>query len=51
LGLEPLLAAVALPEVALNLLSSHEPQTSIHYQYVSGIVPFLIAATVLGSPG
>ena len=47
-ALEPWLAAVALPEVALNLLSSHEAQTSISYQYVSGIVPFLIAASVLG---
>jgi uncharacterized membrane protein len=47
-ALEPLLAAVALPEIALNVLSSHEPQTSIQYQYVSGIVPFLIAACVLG---
>jgi uncharacterized membrane protein len=47
-ALEPLLAAVALPAVALNLLSSHEAQTSISYQYVSGIVPFLIAASVIG---
>jgi len=46
--LEPLLAAAALPELALNLLSSHEAQASISYQYVSGIVPFLIAACVLG---
>jgi uncharacterized membrane protein len=47
-ALEPLLAAAALPEIALNLLSSHEPQASIQYQYVSGIVPFLLAASVLG---
>jgi uncharacterized membrane protein len=47
-ALEPVLAAAALPEVGLNLLSSQEAQTSITYQYVSGIVPFLIAASVLG---
>ena len=47
-ALEPLLAAAALPEVALNLLSSDTGQTSIRYHYVSGIVPFLIAACVIG---
>jgi len=47
-ALEPWLAAAALPEVALNLLSSNDGQTSIMYHYVSGIVPFLIAACVIG---
>jgi uncharacterized membrane protein len=47
-ALEPWLAAAALPEVALNLLSSDDGQTSIMYHYVSGIVPFLVAASVIG---
>lgn len=46
--LAPLLAAAALPEVLLNVLSDWLPQYSIEYQYVAVIVPFLVAASILG---
>ena len=46
---EPLLFLGAVPELAINLLSSHGDQTSIGYQYTAGIVPFLVAASVLGA--
>ena len=45
----PLLAACAAPEFALNLLSSFQSQTSIAYHYVAGIVPFVVAASVIGA--
>ncbi len=44
----PLLAAAALPELGLNLLSGWWPQYSIEFQYVAVIVPFLVAASLLG---
>jgi uncharacterized membrane protein len=44
----PLLAAGALPELGLNLLSGWWPQYSIEFQYVAVIVPFLVAAALLG---
>jgi uncharacterized membrane protein len=46
--LSPLLALAAAPVLALNLLSSGGATTSVHFQYVSGIVPCLVGATVLG---
>ncbi len=47
--LSPLLAASALPEIALNLLSDTETQTSIHFHYTAGAIPGLVAGAVLGA--
>ncbi|MGI9539481.1 MAG: DUF2079 domain-containing protein [Miltoncostaeaceae bacterium] len=44
----PLLAAAAVPEILLNVLSNWWPQYSIEFQYVAVIAPFLIAASILG---
>jgi uncharacterized membrane protein len=46
--LAPLLAAGALPEVLINVLADWFPQYSIEFQYVAVIVPFLVAAAILG---
>jgi uncharacterized membrane protein len=46
---EPLLLLGAVPELAIDLLSSHGYQTSIGYQYTAGIVPFVVAASILGA--
>jgi uncharacterized membrane protein len=43
------LALAALPELTLNLLSSTPTQTSIHFHYVAGEIPPLVAAAVLGA--
>jgi uncharacterized membrane protein len=45
----PLALVVAVPELALNLLSTTPTQTSIHYHYTAGIIPALIVAAVLGA--
>ena len=45
----PLVLIAALPELALNLLSSNRYQSSIHFHYVAGILPPLVAASVLGA--
>ena len=47
--LSPLLAASALPEIAVNLLSDTPTQTSIHFHYTAGAIPGLVAAAVLGA--
>lgn len=47
--LSPLLAASALPEIAINLLSDTPTQTSIHFHYTAGAIPALVAAAVLGA--
>lgn len=44
----PLLAAGALPEVILNVLSSHGPQHRITHHYAAAMAPFLVAAAMLG---
>jgi uncharacterized membrane protein len=44
----PLLAAGALPEVLINILADYFPQYSIEFQYVAVIVPFVVAASILG---
>lgn len=46
---EPLLLLGAVPDLAINLLSNSADQTSIAYQYTAGIVPFVVAAAVLGA--
>ena len=38
----------ALPEIALNLLSSTPTQSSIHFHYTAGAIPGLVAGAVLG---
>ncbi|HLE43979.1 MAG TPA: DUF2079 domain-containing protein [Methylomirabilota bacterium] len=44
----PLLAAGALPDTLLNVLSSHGPQHGIVNHYASVPTPFLVASAVLG---
>jgi uncharacterized membrane protein len=46
---EPLMLVGALPDLAINLLSSNDKQTTIFYQYTSGIIPFVVVASVLGA--
>jgi uncharacterized membrane protein len=47
--LAPAALLVAVPELAVNLLSSTPTQTSIHFHYTAGLVPGLVAASVLGA--
>ena len=44
----PLLAAGALPDLVLNLLSSRPEQHRIEYHYSAVIAPFLVAAAIRG---
>jgi hypothetical protein len=46
---EPLILLGAVPDLAINLLSSKPEQTTIFYHYTAGLVPFVIAASVLGA--
>jgi uncharacterized membrane protein len=45
--LSPGLAAVALPQLLVNTLSDFRSMTDPRYHSLAGIVPFLVAATVL----
>jgi uncharacterized membrane protein len=45
----PLVLVAAIPELGLNLLSATHTQTSIHHHYTAGLIPPLIAASVLGA--
>ena len=45
----PLVVVAALPELALNLLSSTRTQTSIHFHYTAGAIPPLVVGSVLGA--
>ena len=45
----PLALVAALPELALNLLSSTKTQTSIRFHYTAGLIPPLVVASVLGA--
>lgn len=47
--LEPLLFLGALPPLVINLLSAKPEQTTVWYQYTAGIVPFLLAASIVGA--
>jgi uncharacterized membrane protein len=47
--LAPALLIVAVPELAINLLSSTPTQTSIHFHYTAGVVPGLFAASVFAA--
>jgi hypothetical protein len=48
-ALAPLVALAALPELALNLLSSTVPQTSIRFHYAAPLLPPLLVASVFGA--
>lgn len=48
-ALEPLLVIGALPDLAIDLLSSDRGQTEISGHYTAGMVPFVVAASVLGA--
>jgi uncharacterized membrane protein len=45
----PLVLVAAVPELALNLLSSTRTQQSIHFHYTAGAIPPLVVASVLGA--
>jgi uncharacterized membrane protein len=45
----PLVLVAAIPELGLNLLSATDTQSSIHHHYTAGLIPPLIAASVLGA--
>jgi uncharacterized membrane protein len=45
----PLALLPALPDLALNLLSSTRTQTSIHYHYTAPLIPAFFAASVFAS--
>jgi hypothetical protein len=46
--LSPAVLAIGLPSLAYNLLSEAPPQSSIYFQYISPIIPFLFLAAVEG---
>ena len=48
-ALEPIMLVGALPDLAINLLSSYDSQTTIFYQYTAGIIPFVVVASLLGA--
>jgi uncharacterized membrane protein len=47
--LSPLLLIALVPELALNLLSSVDAQSSIHYHYTAAETPILFAAAAIGA--
>jgi uncharacterized membrane protein len=47
--LAPAAVLIAVPELAINLLSSTVTQTSIHFHYTAGLIPGLVVAAVLGT--
>lgn len=47
-SLAPALAAVALPQLAVTLLAGFGATTDPRLHYIAGIVPFLVAASVIG---
>jgi uncharacterized membrane protein len=47
--LSPLVLVAAVPELAANLLSAATTQTSIRFHYAAGLIPVLVAASVLGA--
>ena len=47
--LAPLVLIAAVPELAINLLSATQTQTSIHFHYTAGLIPPLVIAAVLGA--
>jgi uncharacterized membrane protein len=47
--LAPLVLVAAVPELAINLLSSTTTQTSIHFHYTAGLIPPLMIGAVFGA--
>jgi uncharacterized membrane protein len=47
--LETLLFLGAIPDLVINLLSSKPEQTQLYWQYTAGIVPFVVAASIVGA--
>jgi uncharacterized membrane protein len=47
--LAPIVLVAALPELAINLLSSTTTQTSIHFHYTAGLIPPLVIAAIFGA--
>jgi uncharacterized membrane protein len=47
--LAPLMLIAIVPELALNLLSSVDAQSSIHFHYTAAEIPILFAAAILGA--
>jgi uncharacterized membrane protein len=47
--LAPLVLVAAVPELVLNLLSSAETQSSIHYHYTAAETAVLVPAAILGA--
>ena len=47
--LSPLVLVAAVPELAANLLSAATTQTSIRFHYTAGLIPVVVAASVLGA--
>ncbi|HMI28417.1 MAG TPA: DUF2079 domain-containing protein, partial [Gaiellaceae bacterium] len=47
--LAPLALIAAVPELAINLLSATQTQTSVHFHYTAGLIPPLVIAAVLGA--
>jgi uncharacterized membrane protein len=47
--LEPLLLLGAIPDLAINLLSSKPEQSTIQFHYTAGIIPFVVAASIFGA--
>jgi uncharacterized membrane protein len=45
----PVTLVAALPELAINLLSSTPTQTSIHFHYTAAITPALVAGSIFGA--
>jgi uncharacterized membrane protein len=48
-ALEPLMLVGALPDLAINLLSSHASQTNVTGHYTAGIAPFIVSASIFGA--
>jgi len=46
--LSPAVLVVGLPSLAYNLFSEAPPQSSIYFQYISPVVPFLFLAAIEG---
>jgi hypothetical protein len=46
--LSPALAAVAVPQLLINGLSDRPTMTDPRFHYVAGVIPFLVAALIVG---
>jgi uncharacterized membrane protein len=48
-ALEPIMLVGAVPDLIIDLLSSKPEQSTVYYHYTAGIIPFVVAASVLGA--